>query len=117
MLFRTHLGWAAPGDDPDDPAQRNYVADGKWDVQSVYSHTPCADIVNKQGYPHILDLSDKGGAKVMTRLVDGVDTGQSLWPWPMNARLLAATSAHSDKPVDVTREVFGLCGGSVPSSF
>lgn len=64
------------------------------------------------------------GADIWFRCVDGVQTREPLWPWPMNRRILdAMTSYHSEDPatrpppIDVTRDVFELNGGSLPGDY
>jgi hypothetical protein len=51
-----------------------------------------------------------GGASVCYRTVDGFLTQQPLWPWPMNARILAATRASGWGEADVTADIETIFG-------
>ncbi len=51
----------------------------------------------------------------MKRYKDGVLTDEYLWPWPMNQRIIdAMVLAGYNDPVDLTRTVFELAGGTMP---
>ena len=50
------------------------------------------------------------GANLCRRYVDGVLTGEPLWPWPMNQRIIEATTRSGRAPVDVTATVEKLFG-------
>ncbi|MGH9895686.1 MAG: hypothetical protein ACREA0_27620, partial [bacterium] len=50
------------------------------------------------------------GANLCYRYTDGVRTMTPLWPWPMNQRILEATTASGHTPVDVTAEIELLLG-------
>ncbi len=56
------------------------------------------------------------GTVITKRYVDGVLTNQDLWPWPMNQRIIDAMLQGGYTPVDVTKEIFGLCGSTPPST-
>jgi hypothetical protein len=63
------------------------------------------------------------GAWIRNRYVDGVLTGDALWPWPMEDRIAAAlvASGYDTKGIDgvggtsVTDTVFELGGGTMPN--
>jgi hypothetical protein len=50
------------------------------------------------------------GATICRRYVDGTLTTTPLWPWPMNARIVAATTASGYGGVDVTATIESLFG-------
>ena len=50
------------------------------------------------------------GAKLCSRYKDGVLTGEPLWPWPMNQRILDATAKSGSAVADVTATVEKLLG-------
>ncbi len=54
------------------------------------------------------------GATVCTRYVDGVLTTTPLWPWPMSARILAATTLDGAEVTDVDATIEAIFG-VVPS--
>ncbi|HXU06344.1 MAG TPA: hypothetical protein VN903_35555, partial [Polyangia bacterium] len=54
------------------------------------------------------------GASIRYRYVDGVLTGTALWPWPMNARILAAMALSTYTPVDVNATITGFFGAPPP---
>ncbi|MBK8173034.1 MAG: hypothetical protein IPK60_22250 [Sandaracinaceae bacterium] len=89
-----------------------------WSTSGVYNATSCDAIIAGDG--HVLDPTSggvSGGATMMKRIVDGTVTGENLWPWPMNQRILEAMAAAGRTPVDVTRTAFGLCGGTMPAAY
>jgi poly(3-hydroxybutyrate) depolymerase len=55
------------------------------------------------------------GAIITKRTVNGVQTNEDLWPWPMNQRIMDAMVMGGYAPYDVTKEVFGLCGSTAPT--
>ncbi|PQP35616.1 hypothetical protein C6A37_01575 [Desulfobacteraceae bacterium SEEP-SAG9] len=66
------------------------------------------------------------GAKIQYRYVDGVLTYEPLWPWPMNERIQSAMiqSGYDGKGgldgkggIDLTKTIFELGGGTMPSHF
>ena len=54
------------------------------------------------------------GANLCRRYVDGILTGQPLWPWPMNQRILDAMIRSGRRPVDVTDTIESFLG-PIPS--
>ncbi len=50
------------------------------------------------------------GAQIRYRYVDGVLTSTALWPWPMSARILAATTSSGHAPADIDTEVQAMFG-------
>jgi hypothetical protein len=67
---------------------------------------------------------DAVGATIWFRYVDGVLTNKPLWPWPMNRRILDAMTDYYNEdpvnrppPINVTKEVFELNGGSLPGDY
>lgn len=75
---------------------------GKWvtdDVQKFDTQQP-VDIFTP----------NQGGATICHRTVDGQLTSEPLWPWPMNARILAATERSLWGAADVTAEIEELFG-------
>lgn len=63
--------------------------------------------------PNIFSSSGNG-TRVCHRYKDGVLTNEPLWPWPMNQRILEATTKSGHTPVNVTATVEKLFG-SIPS--
>lgn len=64
------------------------------------------------------------GATIWYRYEDGVLTNKPLWPWPMNRRILDAMTEYyledpinRPPPINVTKEVFELNGGSLPGDY
>ena len=57
---------------------------------------------------------DTIGAVIRYRYVDGSLTSTLLWPWPMNQRIIDAMKQAGKAPIDVTRTVFELGGGTCP---
>jgi hypothetical protein len=55
------------------------------------------------------------GARVCHRYKDGVLTNEPLWPWPMNQRILEATTKSGHTPVNVTATIEKLFG-SIPAA-
>ena len=55
------------------------------------------------------------GARVCYRYKNGVLTNEALWPWPMNQRILEATTKSGHTPVNVTATIEKLFG-SIPAS-
>ncbi|MGH7854071.1 MAG: hypothetical protein ACREP3_11565, partial [Candidatus Binatia bacterium] len=55
------------------------------------------------------------GANLCYRYQDGALTTQALWPWPMNQRIIEATSASGRSPVDVTATVESMLG-TIPAA-
>ena len=53
---------------------------------------------------------------ITKRTVNGVETNEDLWPWPMNQRIMDAMVMGGYAPYDVTKEVFGLCSSPPPSA-
>lgn len=47
---------------------------------------------------------------ICKRYVNGTLTTTNLWPWPMNARIIAAMTAAGKTPIDVTAEIEELLG-------
>lgn len=92
------------------------IVGGDWTFKDNLLSQSGAELVKNGG--NILDPSHNNvanAANVMFRYVDGVRTNQPLWPWPMNQRIIDAMTFANRKPIDVTRKVFGLCGGTMPS--
>jgi hypothetical protein len=50
------------------------------------------------------------GARLCYRYIDGRQTSQPLWPWPMNKRIMDAMIISGRNPVDVTKTVEALLG-------
>jgi hypothetical protein len=64
---------------------------------------------------HVAESPAEGATFVMVpgichRYQDRVLTDEPLWPWPMNARILAATTRAGRRPVDVTATMESLFG-------
>lgn len=90
----------------------------EWTMTNVYNSHTCDGIIAGGGNvlnPSIAGVT--GGGTMMNRIVDGELTSESLWPWPMNQRILDAMAAAGRTPVDVTRTAFELCGGTLPAEF
>lgn len=73
-----------------------------------------AGTVSSQWNPQNVTYSATCGsvqtANVITkRYINGVKTNQDLWPWPMNQRIIDAMKQGGYTPLDVTKEIFGLC--------
>jgi hypothetical protein len=50
------------------------------------------------------------GARMCFRYINGTLTSTPLWPWPMNQRIIDATSAAGKTPVDVTKTIEDIFG-------
>lgn len=50
------------------------------------------------------------GAQMCYRYRDGVLSGSPLWPWPMNQRIIDATTDAGKTPIDVTSTVTSIFG-------
>ncbi len=84
--------------------------DSAWSQSGVYKANDCSAITSGGGSvvnPKSGVIS--GGAKIMKRYVNGVQTNEDLWPWPMNQRIIDAMKSGGYAPVDVTQEIFDLC--------
>lgn len=80
-------------------------------VESTHRSLDGSELIAGSG--DILRSTD--GANVWYRYEDGKLTDKPLWPWPMNQRIIDAMRlAGYDDPVDVTRTVFELAGGTMP---
>ena len=55
-------------------------------------------------------LATSAGANLRFRYRDGVLTGEPLWPWPMNRRIIDAMKSAGYAPVDVTATIEKLLG-------
>ncbi len=55
-----------------------------------------------------------GGAKLCLRTVDGQESSEPLWPWPMQDRIAAATERSNWESADVMAEVTALFGSQPP---
>jgi len=66
-----------------------------WTPQGVRSSLTCGNI--------------KTATVITKRYVNGVKTNQDLWPWPMNQRIIDAMKQGGYIPLDITKEIFGLC--------
>lgn len=92
----------------------------QWSTSNNYTASNCSAITSNGGNI-VNNLGISGGATIMKRYVDGVLTNDDLWPWPMNQRIVEAMTTAgyaSDKIIDVTATINGLCGataGSGPS--
>lgn len=51
-----------------------------------------------------------GGVSLCHRSVDGHETGEPLWPWPMQERILAATERSNWESADVMGEIAEIFG-------
>lgn len=105
---------------------------GNWESGSAPSNntTSNPDLVGNCGNIFQYDCttnrpevaSQDVGAKIQYRYVDGVLTGDELWPWPMNDRIAAAlvASGYDTKGLDgsgstdLTDVIFTLGGGTNP---
>lgn len=82
-------------------------------IESVRESTDGRDMVTETG--HL--LASPKGATIMHRYENGKLTDKPLWPWPMNQRIIDAMKlAGYDDPVDVTKTIFELAGGSMPET-
>lgn len=54
--------------------------------------------------------SPSGGAALCHRYVDGRETSEALWPWPMQERILEATQRSAWPTADVMGEITALFG-------
>ncbi len=84
--------------------------DSAWSQSGVYKANDCGAIT--EGGGSVVNPKSgaiKGGAKIMKRYVNGVETSKDLWPWPMNQRIIEAMKFGGYSPVDVTKEIFDLC--------
>ncbi len=89
----------------------------QWSTSNNYNTSSCSSIIANGGNV-VNNLGITGGATVMKRYVDGVLTNEDLWPWPMNQRIINAMTAAgyaSDKIIDVTATINGLCGATAGS--
>jgi dienelactone hydrolase len=88
-----------------------------WSATSMSIGADCPTLIAGTG--HMLDARGAGrdGATIMRRIVDGTETPEPLWPWPMDGRIRDALMRAGRKPYDVTREVFTMCGGRIPPEF
>lgn len=93
---------------------RNHIS-SDWQPEGVYSAANCAVTANGGSVVNPKPGTINGGANIMYRYENGVQTNIPLWPWPMNQRIIDAMAGAGFQPVDVTREIFGLCNGTMPA--
>jgi hypothetical protein len=60
-------------------------------------------------------FTSSSAANLCYRYKNGARTSEPLWPWPMNARILAATAQSGRSPVDVTATIESMLG-PIPSA-
>ena len=90
----------------------------QWQPSNNYRSASCSQIIANNG--NILNPNISGvntGATIMKRYVDGKLTSENLWPWPMNKRIIDAMQQSGREPIDVTKTIFELCGGTLPDEF
>ena len=96
--------------------QDSWTIDQSWSVTKTLSGPDCS-VVKANGGTLVNPANPSGlGAVVEKRYVNGVLTNENLWPWPMNQRIIDAMIQGGYEPIDVTKEVFGLCGSTPPST-
>lgn len=84
--------------------------DSAWSQSGVYTANDCSAITSGGGsVVNPKSGAINGGARIMKRYVNGVETSKDLWPWPMNQRIIDAMKSGGYAPVDVTKEIFDLC--------
>jgi hypothetical protein len=60
-------------------------------------------------------FSSTSGANVCYRFKNGAATSEPLWPWPMNQRIIDATSESGRAAVDVTKTIESMLG-TIPAA-
>lgn len=87
-----------------------------WTSSNIHTASTCGTITNNN--KTIFDPNGLGtsGARIINRYVDGVLTTTPLWPWPMNQRIIDAMTQGGYTPIDVTSDIYTMCGGSLPSN-
>lgn len=79
-----------------------------WDLSNNEEDTSVGAVSN------IWNGGGSSGARVCFRYVDGTLTSTPLWPWPMNQRIIDATSNAGHLTVDVTATMEAIFG-TIPS--
>lgn len=95
--------------------QDSFTIGSEWTVTDMLSDTDCSTVTQYGGNITAIGHPSGLGGTMTKRYVNGVLTTQDLWPWPMNQRIMDAMVLGGYTPVDVTKDVFELCGGSLPS--
>jgi hypothetical protein len=85
---------------------RDSTISSQWDASNI------AECNSPDGCPSVFTAAT--AANVCTRYVNGVKTGEALWPWPMNQRIAEATEASGHTPEDVTATIESLFGTIPP---
>ena len=96
--------------------QEPWTIASSWSVTRMLSSPNCSAVTANGG--GILNPANPSGlgAVVEKRYVNGVLTNENLWPWPMNQRIIDAMIQGGYTPLDITKEIFGLCGGTPPAT-
>jgi hypothetical protein len=84
-------------------------------IGSDWSVTNLATGATVNDVPNIWNGAGSTGARVCKRYNNGAPTNEPLWPWPMNQRIIEATTAAGKSPVDVTATMEQIFG-AIPSS-
>jgi len=87
---------------------RNLTAAG---ATASYIHTNwnLSNFLNDQTEPYVPQAYDGIGANIQKRYVDGVLTGENLWPWPMDQRIYdAMVLGGYENPIHVTNDILSL---------
>lgn len=95
------VSYGVLGGDPAEPATSNVLQNmtviGTYSTAAISTNTGWSVSANQTGATLASVTSPwtntGNGARVCERWVNGVLTSQPLWPWPMNDRILAATTA------------------------
>jgi len=90
----------------------NKVIASDWNTSNIYVANDATELIKVNG--HIMKSINGNGATVVNRYVEGELTNEPLWPWPMNQRIIDAMILAGYEPVDVTKTVFELGGGTMP---
>ncbi|MFX0136354.1 MAG: PKD domain-containing protein [Candidatus Hodarchaeota archaeon] len=86
-----------------------------WNTSNIYISNDASELTKNGGNilnPALNNITS--GATIIKRYVNGELTNEDLWPWPMNQRIIDAMILSGHEPVDVTRTIFELGGGTMP---
>ena len=88
------------------PRKRRVRIGSDWRQNKVVTRAP--------GEPIDIYLGTDGGGALCYRSVDGRDTSEPLWPWPMQERIARATERSNWETADVMGQISRLFGPPPP---